>query len=456
MKIAKQPNLQQLARLRKFSHPVLLFSAFLLTGLNACQKEDIFDQIKHPPPVSKQKWLSPNLVLAWNLQIQKTYTLPLNTGLPPVIYSRLFAMYHTAMHDALNAVSPRYATYAYDKRDEDANPSSALSQAVYEVLKAVGPKDALFVPYDSLLKATLDTIPESEAKTKGISLGKEVAKAILAKRAADSSYLAIVGFKPAPVEGTKPGEFRFFAPLNTNALSGWSKQQTWVIPNANLYRPGPPDPVNSDAYATDFNETKDLGRLHSPVRTGEQTTIGIFWAENTSRGWNSIAREIISKQSEKKNDAWDIARLLAVFHITIADAYISVFDAKNFYYYWRPISAIRLADQDGNAKTERDSTWVPELGTPGIPEYPSAHAWTGAAAAQVLIRFLKTPTVSFSTTSGYSPGVTRSFSKITDAVRENGLSRIYIGYHFRKAVMEGEGAGYKIGDYVYDHALPLR
>lgn len=435
------------------------FSALLVTifWINACQKQELPNNETLPDKsaklnkISTNGWTSPDVVMAWNLEIQQAYTFPIGVGLPPPIISRLFAMYHVAMHDALNCIKPKYTTYAYHEVDKDADPDAAVSQAVYDVIKAVGPKGAGFERFENLLANSLAAIPDDDAKLKGIELGKAVAKAVLAKRSTDAPYITVTGFNPTPANGDEPGEYRYIPALNY-AFAGFHLQQTWAIKSASEYLPEPPFPVSSAEYAADYLEVKNLGQLKSAHRTPEQTAIGVFWAENSSRGWNAVARDIILQRPGSSMNAWKTARLLALVHFAIADGYIAVFDTKIYYNYWRPISAIRLGDMDGNPATLGDDAWRPQLPTPAVGEYSSAHALTGAAAGEVIMRFFETSQLVFSTTSGYWPG-TRSFSNMKTAIRENSVSRIYIGFHFRKAVLVGEATGYSIGDYIFENGL---
>ncbi|ULQ57771.1 phosphatase PAP2 family protein [Flavihumibacter rivuli] len=431
-----------------------LVIGFMIMG-TACQKpaEPLVtpEEVQAIAQKDNNGWHSPDVVMAWNNAIQTAYTYPVGVGFPPPIISRFFAMYHVAMHDALNNIKPKYATYAYHQRDKDADPDAAVAQAVHDVLKQIGPQGAGFQPFTNLLSGTLAAIPDGDAKTRGIALGKAVAAALLAKRSADAPFLNL-NYPTAPPNGDEPGEYRYLPPFNTFALAGFHLQQTWVIPSGDYFRPGPPYAINSDEYTNDYNEVKDYGSLNSTARSPEQSEIGVFWAENSSRGWNSITRDIILKRPGKSMDAWKTARLLALVHMAIADGYINVFDTKIHYNYWRPISAIRLGESDGNPNTSGDPNWTPVLLTPAVGEYSSAHALTGAAAGRVLMRFFGTDRLPFTTNSGYWP-TPRSYSSMATAIRDNSLSRIYIGYHFRKAVDEGQKTGYQLGDYVYEHGL---
>ncbi|MDI1322800.1 MAG: phosphatase PAP2 family protein [Algoriphagus sp.] len=397
---------------------------------------------------------SPEIMLKWNHQIQKAYTFYLGgPGLSPPLVSRLFAIYHVAMHDALNSVDPRYETYASEVEDKNADPNAAMIQAVYDVLTALGPTTGPHkTSIDSLYTATMGEVKKGDKKERGIALGKAVAESLLAKRSADVPFIKLVGFNPTPPSGTVPGVFKYIAPLNY-ALAGFHLQQTWVINSADQFRPDPPYPVNSPEYTADYNEVKSLGAINSTEVTQDQRSLGIFWAENSSRGLNNVAREVMFSNSKYYN-VWEMARLFALLHIAIADSYIAVFDSKIHFNYWRPISAIRTADADGNDDTIGDPAWNSVIATPPVGEYPSAHAISGAAAGGILINFLGKSNIPFTTDSGYFPGTnTRSFTDITDAVRENSLSRIYIGYHFRLAVEVGEQSGYELADFVFQNGL---
>lgn len=397
---------------------------------------------------------SPTVMLKWSHQIEKAYTYPIGVGISPPLVSRLFAIYHVAMHDALNSVDPKYQTYASQVEDKKADPNAALIQAVYEVLGSIGPTtDPHKSSIDSLYTATMGDIKDGDKKERGIALGKSVAQSILDKRAADAPYLALMGFNPTPASGTVPGVFQYIPPLNY-ALAGFHLQKTWIIASADQFRPEAPYAINSPQYTADYNEVKDLGKINSTEVTDDQRYLGLFWAENSSRGWNRVAREVLL-QNNKYFNIWETARLFALVHMAIADSYIAVFDSKIHFNYWRPITAIRNGDSDGNDDTVGDINWNSTIPTPPVGEYPSAHAISGSAAGGVLIRFFGTANIPFTTDSGYMPNP-RSFNNIMDAVSENSLSRIYIGYHFRKAVDVGEKKGYDIADYVFENGLPRK
>lgn len=452
------PKLMQFKSNRFPKLLLLLFVSFALLNCNDNSNDE-------PPPVVK--FQSPETFLKWNQLIEKLYTFTPTTGLPIPLVPRLFAIYHVTMHDAINSVEPVYETYASASLDPNASPNAALAQAIYEVLMVIGPKDdSSLISIDSLYQETMAAIPNTPAKDKGIVLGKSVAQQVLQAREDDAPYLQVMNYPDTPASGTMPGEFKYLPPLNY-ALAGYHLQKTWAIPSSSAFYPSEgPWPTDSEAYALDYNEVLqegrfvDIGNLDwmdhdltwytDPFRYFDKKYLSVFWAENSARGLNSMARKVYEKKGEDM-ELFETTRLFALLHMAIADSYISVMDSKNHFYYWRPITAIHEGETDNNPATQGDPTWTSQLPTPPVPEYPSAHAIAGSAAGQVLINYFG-DNVSITLNSGYIAG-TRTFNSISQAVTENSLSRIYLGYHFRKAVEVGEELGYELGDYVYLNAL---
>ena len=223
----------------------------------------------------------------------------------------------------------------------------------------------------------------------------------------------------------------------------------FVLRSSSQYRPKRPYDLQSKKYAADFNEVKSLGAVNSTTRTTDQTEIALFWVEGSPQGWNRIARALSARSGL---DLWQSARLFGLLNLASADAYIADFENKYFDEFWRPISAIRAADTDDNPETIADPNWDSLVGTPPAPDYPSGHSGQGGAMSEVLARFFG-DAVSFRTTSTTQPGVTRSFASFSQAARENGNSRVYIGFHFRHAVIEGIKLGTRVGTVAFNHYL---
>ena len=409
----------------------------------SCTKND------NPAPDSTDN-KSPNIVLKWNEAGAQAVT---NMGaLPPMIESRMYAMINAAMHDALNNIVLKYQPYALKNAlIKDADADAAVSQAAHDVIIFLMPPQKIYA--DSLLSISLADITSGNAKDRGIILGKAAAQSIIDMRINDGSQTAQYPY----MQGTLPGQYRSTPPFNAGpnidfvALPGWGKVKTFGLNSAAQFRPEPPYQLNSIEYTTDYNEIKKLGCMNCPDRTADQTQIGLFWLENVPHSWNRIARTLVVQNNLS---AWKAARLLALLQLAQADANIGCFDAKFFYNFWRPITAVRLGDNDDNPNTTGDAAWnILAPPTPPVPDYSSNHSTDGGAAAEVIKNFFGKDEISFSATSSTLPGITRNFTSLSQAARETSLSRIYVGYHFRKAVLIGEEHGRKIGKYIFDNYL---
>jgi hypothetical protein len=240
----------------------------------------------------------------------------------------------------------------------------------------------------------------------------------------------------------------------------------WAISAANQFRPAGPPALTSDQYAKDFNETKTMGSATSSTRTPDQTNASWFWASSTaSYLWNNVALTLIADARDDHDDDWrhddwrhqhrsstlENARLLALLNVAIADAAIGCWDAKYTYVFWRPVTAIPLADTDGNPATAADPAWVPLFATPAHPEYPSGHSCVSGAAAGVLADFFGDRT-RFRVTSDVMPGVARPFDRFPDALVEVQNARIFAGIHFRSATRDGQTIGASVAEFVLQNA----
>lgn len=370
--------------------------------------------------------------------------------------SRMFAMMHAAIHDALNGIERRSQPYALDARVQPgSSPEAAVAAAAHDVLIALFPQlpDLGFTPaaatdlVETAYAAALAKIPDTPAKAQAILIGQAAAAAILTLRAADGSDATFLDFNYVP--GPNPGDFQLIPGLPFAAAPGWGKVTPFVLTSSSQYRPRPPYALSSKKYAVDFNEVKSLGAVDSSTRTDEQTEIALFWMEGAPQGWNRIAR-IVSVQHGL--DLWQNARLFGLLNLASADGYIADFEAKYFYKFWRPITAIRAGDTDGNPDTVADPTWDSLRLTPPAPDHSSGHSVEGGAMSEVLARFFG-DAVGFTTTSTTQPGVARSFARFSQAAQENANSRVYIGFHFRHATKVGIKLGRKVGKLTFSHFL---
>jgi len=416
-------------------------------------------------------------VSAWNASAGKAAVAAcLSPEGPGPAEARLYAMAHVAIHDALNAIDRRSRPYAYDARAQrGTSPSAAVAAAAHAVLvPGLRELNAYAVPacidagvasVEADYVAALANVRNGPAKIRGVALGEAAAAAVRALRATDRlTELLVPDFDY--VQGTAPGEYRFTpgTPLAFGPALG--EAEPFVLNAGSQFRPGPPHAVTDKRYAADFNEIKRLGGdgvTTRSARTPDQTQIALFWVESSPLQWNRIARTASARAGL---DLWEQARLFALLDMALTDAYIGTFETKYHYKYWRPVTAIRLADTDGNRETLADPAWTPLRQTPPIPDYDSGHAVQGGTAAAVLQRFFGTDRIVFSTCSTTLPAgsqcgdtapAVRTYSSFWQAAEENAISRILVGYHFREGVDVGNDHGAKIGRWTVDRALqPVR
>ena len=407
-----------------------------------------------------------DMVMYWN---EKAAIVNEGRITNPLSKAYRFAMIEIAVHDALNSIKPKFQCYALTGvREKKASPDAAVASAAYWSIKLMNLQSAA-VPLSTIdrwYNESLANIPDGEAKELGIALGKQSAEAIIANRSSDNFAAAIANYPLA--DGVAPGEYRSTLPFSnpgqpkTKVHSKWGVLlKPFAVESNSQFRPGAPYAVNSPEYTADFNETKSKGALVGHNRTAEETEMGIFWSETFSFSWNRFARNALQI---KKMDAWKTARLFALLHTAIIDATCGVFEAKYHYFFWRPETAIRLADIDGNPNTVGDANWLPSypftpnpsnpamtIHTPPNPHYPAAWPAYGGAATEVMRLLFETDHLSIDQTSPGLPGVTRHYSSFSQAARENTVSRIYVGYQFRTFCMAGEEQGNQIGNYVFNH-----
>jgi hypothetical protein len=389
--------------------------------------------------------------------------------------SRAMAIVHVAIFDAVNAIVGGYKSYTgiHPPRG-DASLRAAVAQAAHDTLAALYPAQS--ASFDAELASDLTKVPNGRWKNAGIDLGQRAAQAILRMRADDGSQ------HMEPQVGTEfptsndPGKWRqdpiSLVPLALGAF--WGAVDPFVLKYAEQFRAPVPPSLNSAAYTLAFDEAKRLGGdgVATPTqRTAEQTEIGTFWAYDATpslcappRLYNQIAAQIAE---QKGSNFVDLARLLALVNVAMADAGIAIWESKYFYQYWRPVIGIRESDPgtgptglgDGNVATLGDVTFSP-LGapasnlsgpnfTPPFPAYPSGHAGFGGALFQVLRKFYHTDKIPFTFVSDEFNGVTqdnlgnvrpflpRTFSSLSEAEEENGQSRIYLGIHWSFDKTEG-------------------
>jgi hypothetical protein len=372
-----------------------------------------------------------DVIMDWNA---KADAIGIEKQLANAPNARGQAMLHVAMFEAVNAIDRRYAPYRLKlTADSTSSREAAAAAAAHGILSALYPDQK--PDLDATLAAQLSGIAESDAKAKGIELGKQAAAGILALRTNDGSNVP-ESYRPV----TTPG---VYVPTAIPIESTSSGITPFVMQTASQFRPAPPPALTSEVWTKDLNEIREVGSSTSTSRTAEQTTMARFWLFTGPRTYNPIVRQVVSA---RKLDLVDCARLYALTSIAGIDAFIAVFDGKYTYNLWRPVTAIRNADTTSNPATPREASWQPLGMTPPHPEYPCAHCIVAAAVSTVLQSVAGNEIGEVTLVSPTAPGVTRKWSRLQDYSDEVSNARIYAGFHYRFSTKIGKEMGQKIGE----------
>jgi hypothetical protein len=372
-----------------------------------------------------------DVIMDWNGQAD---ALAAEQRQTPVNHARTLALLHVAMFEAVNAIEQRYQPYRLQLvTDRNTSKEVAAAVAGHEVLVALFP--AHRASLDDLLAQVAQAVPEGPAKQRALLLGRKAAADLLALRDGDGVE-AVEQWRPI----TQPGAY---IPTTIPAGSTVPAYRPWVMSSAAQFRPAAPPALTSETWTRDLNEIRDIGGIDSRSRTAEQTTIAKFWFLTGPRTFNPLVRQVAMA---KQMDLVDCARLYALASMAAADAFIAVFDGKYAYNFWRPVTAIRNADQTGNAATPRNASWLPLGETPMHPEYPCAHCIGAAAVGAVLIGVVGDEVGEIMLTSPGAPGVTRRWSRISDYRDEVANARIWAGFHYRFSTEVAKDMGRKIGE----------
>jgi hypothetical protein len=374
-----------------------------------------------------------DVIMDWNAQSD---AIVAQKQIRPTAHARTQTLLHLAMFEAVNAIERRYLPYRLDlSGDRNTSKEAAAASAAHEVLISIYPDQRAAL--GEMLSKSLAAVAEGEPKAKGIELGKKAAAEMTALRANDG-FDASEHYRPH----TSPG---VYVPTVVPLFSAVGAATPWAMTSGSQFRPAPPPALDSETWTRDLNEIRELGRIDSTKRTAEQTTIGRFWLFTGPRTYNPIVRQVALA---KDMDVVDCARLYALASMAGSDAGIAVFDAKYVYNFWRPITAIRNADQTVNKATLRDPSWLPLDDTPMHPEYPCAHCITSAAVSTVLQAVAGNEVTEITLTSPTAPGVTRRWRRLQDYNDEVALARIYAGFHYRFSTEVGKEMGKKIGELI--------
>lgn len=391
--------------------------------------------------------VGPNVVSQWNEIAATTINAPAaTTGTPEEQrpnYAIDLATVHIAIYDAVISIDGSHRPFAITPTaaTEGASQEAAAATAAYRVLLGLFParRASYQATYDNYLAA----LPSGTARDQGVAVGVEVAAGVLASRANDGRMVALAPYVP----GTAPGAFRGASPVNRNL----AYVKPFAVTSNSQFRAPGPQALTSAAYAADVNETMALGSATSTTRTAAQLDIARFHTEAPPIFWTRNLRTFIMTNRSIAEQA----RLAALLWVVHADAVNACFESKYNYNFWRPTSAIQLADTDGNAATTPDITWAPVVPTPNHPEYPAAHGCATGAMARVLQTYYGTPSVSFDFTSNVTAG-THSFTTTAALVDEVTTARIAGGMHLRNSMGDGVALGRNVADWVASHSFQAR
>ena len=387
-----------------------------------------------------------DVVVTWN-QIALDATVTAGQGPLPQI--RTMAIVHLAVHDAVNGITGDYETYrAVHDPPHGAAPEAAAIAAAQWVLVTLFAAQSANLNNWRAWSLAAEGLTEADP---GIAHGDSAAAAVLAIAAADRSNMANFPYT-APGAGN-PG---VWVPVDGRAPAtpGWGNVVPWVLRSGSQFRPDGPPALDSGRYTRDFLEVWALGGKTGSTRSQLQSDIARFWLAAPAVLWNQVLRQIYEARG---SDLSTSARTFALVYLAASDAGIACWDAKYTYNFWRPYTAIRQADTDGNPQTIADPAWEIFLTHGQHPDYPSGHTTnSGAMVAMLNLLFGDDPGVPLTVTSPTNAGFERSWAAPSEGLAEVVEARIWSGFHFRTADEVGVRLGRQVAQFVFRHALRER
>ena len=390
-----------------------------------------------------------DVILQWNRVLMETVRTP---GQQPatIMPVRSYAIMHAAMFDAVNSIDGSYTSYLTDvPGSQNASIEAAAAQAAHDVLVGLYPARAAI--FDTELAISLQGIDENRAQ-QGIRVGQIVAERMLAARAND-------GWTVTPPAYTLPATPGNWQPVPGSAtFTHYPSVVPFGILSGTQFRPSPPPTLTSATYAADLNEVKELGSVSSATRTAEQTHIAQLWAgvgtpTNFLFVWNNVARTVATSRDITTVEK---ARLFALTNFALHDALQTTFASKFYYGLWRPVSAIRRADEDGNANTTADPSWSSLITAPPYPSYAGNMAAIGTSQSTILALFFGRDDIQFQHTWEGANGATRSYAGFGAMANEQERARVYGGIHFTFDNVAGQSVGRNVANYIFANVMRPR
>jgi hypothetical protein len=431
---AKEKNMKN----KKLS--LLMIVLFLLSGALTTKARNIY---------TENTAAGEDVILQWNRVLSETVAVP-GQHPPAILSQRSFAMMHLAMFDAVNSIDRSYTPYLTELPGwRNSSVKAAAAQAARDVLVALYPsRQAIF---DAELAASLSDVPPNRAD-QGRHIGQTVAERMLAARVADGWNAA----PPPYVLPATPGNWQPTPPANAAAVfTHISGVLPFAMTGIAQFSPPPPPVLTSAEYAADFNEAKELGATNSVRRTADQTLTAQLWASGplAETRYNNLVRTMALNRnlSTVQN-----ARLFALYYLASHDTLLTTFSSKFQYGLWRPVTAIRRADEDGNPNTAPDAAWTSLIGAPPYPVYAGNAAGSSASVAATLALFFGRDDIEFQINFGGSPNVVRSYRSFSALNTEVARSRVYGGIHFNFDNTAGQSVGRNVANYVFLNFLRPR
>ncbi len=393
-----------------------------------------------------------DVVLQWNRVLMETILTP---GQHPatIMPVRSYAMMHAAMFDAANSIDGSYMPYLTDvPGSQNASIEAAAAQAARDVLAALYPTRVAV--FDAQLAISLQGIEENRVQ-QGIRVGQIVAERMLSARANDGWNVT----PPPYTLPTTPGNWQPAPPANAAAtFTHYPSVIPFAISSATHFAPNPPPAMTSAQYAADLNEVKEIGSLNSVTRTADQSLVARLWANvgtptNFLLVWNNVARTVSLAQEISTVER---ARLFALTNISLHDALQTTFASKFEHGLWRPVTAIRRADEDGNAATSPDPEWSSLIQSPPYPSYAGNMAAIGTSQSTILALFFGRDDIRFDHTWTGAGGATRSYAGFGAMADEQARARVYGGIHFTFDNVAGQSVGTNVANYVFSKFMRPR
>ena len=386
-----------------------------------------------------------DVILQWNRVLMETVSAP-GQQPPTIMPVRSYAMMHAAMFDAVNSIDGTYTPYLTDvPGSPNASLEAAAAQAAHDVLAALYPTRREV--FDAELAASLEGVEENRAQ-QGIRVGQIVAERLLATRANDGWNVTPPSYTLPPT----PGNWQPTPPGNAAAtFTHYGSVLPFAITSSTQFAPNPPPAMTSAEYAADLNEVKEIGSVNSATRTADQTQVARLWAgvgtpTNFLFVWNNVARTVAL---ERGSTTVEMARLFALTNISLHDALQTSFASKFQHGLWRPVTAIRRADEDGNPNTTPDAAWSSLIVAPPYPSYAGNMATIGTSQSTTLALFFGRDDIRFQHTWVGAGGATRSYAGFGAMADEQARARVYGGIHFTFDNVAGQSIGRNVANYVF-------